>query len=199
MKATYIRVSTVEQNLDRQQVETIGTIFTDKISGSVKFSERPAGAKLLEQIKEGNIKEVNVHSIDRLGRNTIDVLTTIELITSHGCNVISKKEGLQMFIEGKPNPIAKMMIGILSTLAEFELQRSKERQMEGIAAAKLKGTYKTNQRPTGSTEPTEVFLNKLSTKKIIKYLNQGFSVRTTARMAEVSPSSVQKVQKILKK
>lgn len=196
MKATYIRVSTLEQNTDRQTNDTTGVIFTDKISGAVLFEERPAGKKLLQAITDGNITELEVHSIDRLGRNTIDILTTIKKITSLGCNVISKKEGLSMMIDGKENPMAKMMIGILSTLSEFELQRIKERQTEGIAAAKIKGTYKTNSRPTGTTETTEQFLAKKKVQNIIKYLKQNHSIRATAKLSEASISLVQKVQKL---
>lgn len=198
MKATYIRVSTNEQQTDRQDKETYGTIYTDKVSGSISFKERPAGAKLIAAIEEGIIKELHVHSIDRLGRNTIDILTTIEYITNQGCNLISKKEGLQMLIDGKPNPMAKMLIGILSTLAEFELQRIKERQAEGIAAAKLKGTYKTNARPIGTGDTKDKFFAKKKVQSIIKYLQQGNSIRNTAKLAEASISLVQKVQKMTK-
>lgn len=197
MIATYIRVSSLEQNTDRQTTETTGVIFSDKISGSVLFEERPAGKKLLQAITDGTITELQVHSIDRLGRNTIDILTTIQKITELGCNVISKKEGLTMLIDGKPNPMAKMMIGILSTLSEFELQRIKERQAEGIAAAKTKGTYTTNARPIGTTETTEQFLNKKKVQSIIKHLKQGNSLRKTALLSEASLSLVQKVQKMM--
>jgi DNA invertase Pin-like site-specific DNA recombinase len=196
MKATYIRVSTLEQNTDRQTADTNGVIFTDKVSGAVLFEERPAGKKLLEAITDGTITELEVHSIDRLGRNTIDILTTIQKITALGCNVISKKEGLSMMIDGKENPMAKMMIGILSTLSEFELQRIKERQKEGIAAAKEKGTYKTNSRPTGTTETTEQFLAKKKVQNIIKYLKQNHSIRAAAKLSGASVSLVQKVQKL---
>jgi len=197
MIATYIRVSSLDQNTDRQKQETTGVIYTDKISGSVLFEERPAGKKLLQAITDGTITELQVHSIDRLGRNTIDILTTIQKITELGCNVISKKEGLTMMIDGKPNPMAKMMIGILSTLSEFELQRIKERQAEGIAAAKNKGTYTTNARPIGSTETTEQFLNKKKVQSILKHLKQGNSLRKTALLSEASLSLVQKVQKMM--
>lgn len=197
MIATYIRVSSLDQNTDRQNQETTGVIFTDKISGSVLFEERPAGKKLLQAITDGTITELQVHSIDRLGRNTIDILTTIQKITELGCNVISKKEGLTMMIDGKPNPMAKMMIGILSTLSEFELQRIKERQAEGIAAAKNKGTYTTNARPIGTTETTEQFLNKKKVQSILKHLKQGNSLRKTALLSEASLSLVQKVQKMM--
>lgn len=199
MKAIYIRVSTTEQNTNRQENNIEGAkVFTDKISGSIPFSERPEGSKLMKLIKDGDIKELHVHSIDRLGRNTIDILTTIKLITSYGCNVISEKEGLKMLdADGKPNPIANLMIGILSTLAEFELSRIKERQAEGIKEAKKRNQYV--GRTVGTTEAPEVFLNKAKTKEIIKYLKSGESIRRTAKLSGSSISLVQKVIKLTKK
>ena len=198
MRAIYIRVSTTEQNTNRQENNIEGAkVFIDKISGSIPFAERPEGNKLLNLIKEGNVSELHVHSIDRLGRNTIDILTTIKLITSYNCNVISQKEGLTMLIDGKPNPIANLMIGILSTLAEFELSRIKERQKEGIEKAKIKSVYV--GRAPGSNEPNEVFLNKLKTKEILKYLKAGESIRRTAKLSGTSVSLVQKVIKLTSK
>jgi DNA invertase Pin-like site-specific DNA recombinase len=193
MKSIYIRVSTTEQNTDRQETNIEGAkVYPDKISGSIPFAKRPEGAKLMNDIIAGAISEVHVHSIDRLGRNTLDILTTIKLITSYGCNVISEKEGLKMLIDGKPNPVATLMVGILSTLAEFELTRSKERQTEGIAKAKEKKVYV--GRATGTTEAPEVFLNKKTTQEVIKYLKAGESIRRTAKLAGVSVSTVQKVK-----
>jgi DNA invertase Pin-like site-specific DNA recombinase len=81
-------------------------------------------------------------------------------------------------------------------LSEFELQRIKERQKEGIAAAKEKGTYKTNSRPTGTTETTEQFLAKKKVQNIIKYLKQNHSIRAAAKLSGASVSLVQKVQKL---
>jgi len=112
-------------------------------------------------------------------------------------NVISTKEGLQTIIDGKENPLAKLMVGILSTLAEFELARIKERQAEGIAAAKSKGTYKDNGRKFGTVETPEEFLNKASSKKILKYIKQGYSLRTVAKLTECSLGKVQKVNNLV--
>jgi DNA invertase Pin-like site-specific DNA recombinase len=92
--------------------------YTDLNSGTVKFIDRPEGNKLMLEIENGIISELYVYSIDRFGKNASDILSTINLITSKGCNVIAEKEGLQMMIDGKENPIAKMVIGILSTLSE---------------------------------------------------------------------------------
>ncbi|MBC7845513.1 MAG: recombinase family protein [Flavobacterium sp.] len=199
MKAIYIRVSTTEQNTNRQENTIEGAkVFIDKISGSIPFSERPEGSKLMNLIKEGNVSELHVHSIDRLGRNTIDILTTIKLITSYNCNVISEKEGLKMLdADGKPNPIANLMIGILSTLAEFELSRIKERQAEGIKEAKKRNQYV--GRAIGTAETTEVFLNKAKTKEIQKYIKAGESIRRAAKLSGASISLVQKVIKLTSK
>lgn len=197
-KVFYVRVSTQEQNTDRQiftrEIKMGVTIVQDKCSGSVSFAEREGGKKVLSM---GDLKELHVHSIDRLGRNSLDILQTIQTLTKKGVNVISEKEGLQTLIEGKENPIAKLMIGILGTLAEFELNRIKERQAEGIAAAKTKGKY--NGRPVGSAEDDEKFLSKYP--KVVKALKNGESVNSIAndKRFDVSRMTVIKIKKILNK
>ena len=197
-KVFYVRVSTQEQNTDRQiftrEIKMGVTIVQDKCSGSISFAEREGGKKILSM---GDLKELHVHSIDRLGRNSLDILQTIQTLTKKGVNVISEKEGLQTLIEGKENPIAKLMIGILGTLAEFELNRIKERQAEGIAAAKTKGKY--NGRPVGSAEDDEKFLSKYP--KVVKALKNGESVNSIAnsKIMNVSRMTVIKIKKILNK
>ena len=191
MKAKYIRVSTKEQNTDRQE-DFDGLTYIDECSGSIPFKNRAEAKKLLDN-KE--IREVHIHSIDRLGRNTLDIMQTIQNFTSKGINVISTKEGLQTLIDGKENPIAKMMIGILGTLAEFELSRIKERQSEGIAKAKERGVY-SRSRKRGA-EGTEVFVNKASTQSILKHLRDNESVRRTALLSKTSEGTVKKVKKML--
>jgi DNA invertase Pin-like site-specific DNA recombinase len=191
MKAKYIRVSTKEQNTDRQ-AEFNGLTYSDVCSGSISFKDRSEAKKLLDN-KE--ITEVHVHSIDRLGRNTLDIMQTIQDFTLNGINVVSTKEGLQTLINGKENPVAKMMIGILGTLAEFELARGKERQAEGIAKKKAKGGYL--GRTVGSSEKIEVFVNKASTQSVLKYLRENESVRRTALLSKTSEGTVKKVKKYL--
>lgn len=192
MKVKYNRVSTIEQNLDRQD-NFKGLTYADKCSGSIAFIDRTEASKLLANEE---VTEVLVTSIDRLGRNTIDIMQTIQGFTDKGINVISQKEGLQTIVDGKENPVAKMMIGILGTLAEFELTRIKERQAEGIAKAKTKGAY--TGRSKGSTEDVETFTNKKSTQAILRYLKQGYSINNTAKLSETSTGSVKKVKKMIK-
>lgn len=191
MKAKYIRISTTEQNIDRQ-TNFKGLTYIDKISGSIAFKERPQAKKLLDN---KDVTEVHVHSIDRLGRNTLDIMQTIQDFTNKRINVVSEKEGLQTIVDGKENPIAKMMIGILGTLAEFELNRSKERQVEGIAKAKEKGVYL--GRSKGSKESLDKFMSKASTQAIIRHLKANESIRRTAKLSDVSIGKVQKVKKYI--
>ncbi len=196
MKAVaYNRVSTDEQNPSRQEIEGIKN-FTDKISGSISFAKRPAAKKLLAEIEKGNINEVRISSIDRLGRNTLDIMQTIQDLTSKGVNVVSTKEGFQTLIDGKENPMAKLLIGILSTLAAFELDRIKERQTEGIAKAKARGTYKTNGG-NKLTETKETFLSKSKNKKCYNLIKQGNSLRTAAKLSDVSLGTASKVNKLV--
>jgi DNA invertase Pin-like site-specific DNA recombinase len=192
MIVKYIRISTTEQNTDRQE-KFDGKVYIDKISGSTPFAERPQAKKLLNN-KE--ITEIHVHSIDRLGRNTLDIMQTIQNFTSIGINVVSDKEGLNTIVDGKENPIAKMMIGILGTLAEFELSRGRESKAEGIANAKLKGVYM--GRKKGTTESIDKFVNKASTQAILKYLKQNESTKRTALLSKTSEGTVKKVKKLIR-
>ena len=192
MKVKYIRVSSIGQNTDRQD-DFNGKTYTDECSGSIAFKDRLRAKELLANEE---VTEVLVHSIDRLGRNTIDIMQTIQGFTERGINVVSQKEGLHTIVDGKENPVAKMMIGILGTLAEFELTRIKERQAEGIAKAKQKGSYA--GRLTGSTESTETFANKKSTKEVLKYLRQGYSISKAAKLSSTSTGTVKKVKKMIR-
>jgi DNA invertase Pin-like site-specific DNA recombinase len=191
MRVKYIRVSTTEQNTDRQEFN--GKSYIDKCSGSIAFKDRKEASKLLAN---DEVTEILVHSIDRLGRNTIDIMQTIQDFTSRGINVISEKEGLSTLIDRKVNPVAKMIIGILGTLAEFELSRIKERQTEGIAKAKAKGVY--SGRSIGSEEGIVQFTNKASTQGILKYLRLGESINRTALLSKTSTGKVKKVKKLIK-
>ena len=99
-------------------------------------------------------------------------------------------------IEGKVNAIASLIIGILSTLAQHELERLKERQREGIARAKDRRVY-SSHGGNRKEETREEFLSKSDTKKIIKYLNEGNSLRRSALLSKASLGKVQKVARVL--
>ena len=198
MKINYVRISSGSQSNDIQvfNLPSDNKVFKDTCSGSIAFSERSEGAKIIELVKEGRIDTIYINDISRIGRDNIDVLNMIQFFTENGVNLISRREGLSTMIEGKVNPIASLIIGILSTLAQHELERLKERQREGIARAKDRGVY-SSHGGNRKEETREEFLAKSDTKKIIKYLNEGNSLRRSALLSKASLGKVQKVARVL--
>lgn len=133
-RVAYIRVSSVGQNVDRQLPdEKFDKTFTDK--ASAKDTDRPALADLLDYVREGDT--VVVHSIDRLARNLADLEKLVDQLNSKGVSVEFRKESL--IFSGGADPMQKLLFQMLGAVAEFERSMIRERQREGIAAAKAAG------------------------------------------------------------
>jgi DNA invertase Pin-like site-specific DNA recombinase len=142
----YRRVSTLDQSTARQlEGETLDRVFEDKLSG--KDTNRPQLQAMLKHVREGDT--VIVHSLDRLGRNLADLQKLIDDLTSRGVAVEFMKEHLTF--TGEDTPMARLMLGIMGSVAEFERSMIRERQREGIALAKVAGVYK-GRKPALSPE-----------------------------------------------
>lgn len=196
MKAKYIRVSTEEQNIGRQELNSknFDKIFIDKVSGAIPFTERKEASKLMNEISNGTITEVSVNSIDRLGRNILDILTVIESFNQHNVNLFVENIGMYSLINNTQNPTFKMVISVLGNVAEMERNTMLERQKQGIELAKAKGVY--TGRLFGTKMSDVQLLEKY--KKVVKELNNGQSLRRSALIGECSLATAQKIQKILK-
>jgi DNA invertase Pin-like site-specific DNA recombinase len=197
MKVFYSRVSTEEQNSDRQQqnLKDFDHTFTDTCSGAIPIWERPKGSQIKKLIDEGKLTHLEIHSIDRLGRNTIDVLTVWKELTEMGIRVVCRNPNFQNINEeGKTDIFSQLMLSILSTMSEFERKMIKERQMEGINLRKVKGLY--TGRHIGTTESKEKYLQKPKIQKIIKDIENGYTVREIMEMRNASPSTIIKVKKL---
>ncbi|PIV94356.1 MAG: resolvase, partial [Flavobacteriaceae bacterium CG17_big_fil_post_rev_8_21_14_2_50_33_15] len=120
----YSRISTVSQSSSRQvaNFKTHGefkaeNLFVDKVQGNIPFLERPEASKLFDVVtgpdKDG--VTIVVDSIDRLGRNLIDVLNTIERFTANGINLKSIKEGFETLVNGEKNPIAIIVTSVMGS------------------------------------------------------------------------------------
>ena len=126
----YIRVSSVDQNSDRQLSDTsLDVVFEDKCSG--KDTQRPQLKACLRHLRSGDA--LHVHSIDRLARNLKDLQTLVEELTGRGVTIRFNKENLTF--TGDANPMQKLMLQMMGAFAEFERSMIRERQREGIAAA----------------------------------------------------------------
>ena len=138
MDFAYKRVSTIDQNLDRQlHGLKFDREYVEKVSG--KDINRPELKSLLLNIREGDV--VHIHEMSRLARNTKDLLEIVEQIVESGGTIKFHKENLE-FKSGKKNPFQDLMLNLLSSIAQFERDLLLERQREGIAIAKTKGKYK---------------------------------------------------------
>lgn len=149
MKYGYARVSSSGQNLTAQikQLQEAGceTIYKEKVSGR-GTENREQFKQLLKKVKESDT--IVVTKLDRFARSTKDALTTIEYLNSKGISLIVLNMGGDKIDTG--TAIGKLMITVLSGIAEFEADMIRERQLEGIEEAKKRGVYK--GRPKKYTE-----------------------------------------------
>jgi len=137
----YKRVSTTDQNLDRQLVEVAcDREYVEKVSA--KDTNRPQLQAMLQNVRAGDV--VHVHELSRLGRSVKDLLEIVEQITSAGATVKFHKENLEFKGRDK-DPFQALMLNLLSSIAQFERELLLSRQREGIAIAKQKGKYKGKQ------------------------------------------------------
>lgn len=133
----YIRVSTLDQNTERQlDGLKLDKIFTDKASG--KDTNRPQLKAALEYVRDGDT--LIVHSLDRLARNLVDLKNIVSELTARDVTVEFVKEHLTFTCED--NAMSNLLLSVMGAFAEFERSLIRERQREGIALAKKAGVYK---------------------------------------------------------
>ena len=196
MIAFYARVSSLDQRTDRQLTLTKGMkVFEDKCSGSIPFQDRPAGKMVINTMVAGDLDELVVHSLDRLGRDLLDILKTIELFTRHTVPILIQKEGLRTLDDdGRQNPTSRLVISVLGVVAEMERSQIRERQLEGIALAKARGAY-VGRRP-GSVEGRAKFLAKPRIRQISDYLQRGLKGTEIRKIVSCSPNTISKVKRL---
>ena len=148
----YIRVSTVEQNEERQQKaledKLIDKMYIEKASG--KDTNRPKLKEMLDYVREGDT--IYIQDFSRLARNVKDLLSIVDQLQDKGVNLISLKENLDL-----NTPQGKLQLTMLGAIYEFERAMIRERQAEGIAIAKAKGKYKGRKKITFPSNWEEVY------------------------------------------
>ena len=177
-KYGYARVSSTSQdtNLQEAALKQAGctVIRTEKISGASREGRNEL-ATILEFIREGDV--LVVHKLDRLGRNTRDVLNLVHSIAKRGASL----QVLEPAIDTS-GPMGTMVLTVLGMVSEMELGFIKERQRAGIEAAKAKGVYK--GRPAS-----------LDHQRIVKLKKQGLGATAIARDVGCSRGAVYKILK----
>lgn len=163
MKVAYIRVSTVEQNENRQleamKDKGIEKYFTEKVSG--KDTNRPQLQEMLDFVREDDT--VYIHDFSRLARSTEDLLNIVNRLNEKGVHLVSNKENLDT-----STPTGKLMLTMIAAINQFERENMLERQREGIALAKKEGRYKGGQPKQIDKELFDSLLDEYKSRKINK-------------------------------
>ena len=147
----YIRVSTLDQNPDRQlEGAQVSKAFIDKASG--KDTQRPQLDALLSYVRDGDT--LVVHSMDRLARNLDDLRRLVQQLTGRGVRIEFVKEGLTF--TGEDSPMAHLLLSVMGAFAEFERALIRERQREGIALAKQRGAYRGRKPVLNTAQAAEL-------------------------------------------
>jgi DNA invertase Pin-like site-specific DNA recombinase len=190
LKAKYIRVSTKEQNTDRQITDNC-RLYIDKLSGLVPFNERPSAKRLIKDIRSGKIDYVSIHSVDRLGRNVVDMQKQLNWFVDNKIQLFC--ENIQMHLinpDGSINLISKMIIDLLSSVSSLEIESIKKRQSQGIQIARAKGVYK--GRKVGAIMSKDNYLKRH--KDVVSLLKDGLSVSKVSRLTGKAYVTVKRVK-----
>ena len=185
----YARVSTSEQHADNQihEIEAAGfsvnerRIVTESISGSVAASERPQFSRLLDRLEPDDV--LIVTKLDRLGRNAMDVRSTVERLAADGVRVHCLALGGVDLM----SPAGKMTMGVLTAVAEFERDLLIERTHAGMARARAEG--KVMGRPPALTKERQA--------EVMQRLAMGVSVAQLARDYGTTRQSIMRIREKL--
>lgn len=205
MKAViYARVSSTNdrQSTDRQVVDLmkyaeyvkmdVVKVFEEKVSGAKRNSERPVLTEALNYCRTEHIDMLLVSELSRLGRNALEVLSTVKDLADDKINLYLHKEKFTLLDDnGELATFATIMLATLSTCAQLERENIKYRLSSGRKQYIEKGGKL--GRKEGSTKSMDK--KKEEYKGVLKYLKQGLPIRQVAKLTDVSASTVQRLKK----
>jgi len=200
----YSRVSSISdrQNTERQIKDlssfaqnnqiTIKSIFEEKISGAKKLEDKPVLLECLDFCVANKINYLLLSELSRLGRSTLQVLKSLEILHESGVNVYIQNLNLYTLLDnGEINPMASIIITVMAEMAAIERTNIVYRLNSGrtnyIANGGKLGRSKNSFKPQEK--------KKEEYKQVISLLKKGTSVRNTAKLCEVGVSTVQRIKK----
>ncbi|PJJ09830.1 DNA invertase Pin-like site-specific DNA recombinase [Flavobacterium sp. 1] len=200
----YSRVSTNSQDFKRQTEELmefskknnyeIVNIFEEKISGGKTNEERPQLMEMINFVKINKIDKVLCWELSRIGRNTIEVLKTIQLLNENCISLYIKNHNIETLNDKcEINPMSQFLIQILTSVSEMEKTQIRQRIKSGYESFRKNGGVV--GRKIGFKKDNEALLTEH--KDVVKLLKQGYSVRKTMKLTEKSSGTVQKIKKLI--
>ena len=200
----YTRVSTNVQDYQRQIEElqqfasshdwNVLQVFSEKVSGVKKNEERQELSKMLDYINNNQVDKVLVWELSRLGRNTLEVLKSIDVLNSMGVTLFIKNYGIETLdAEGKPNVMAQFLVTILAEVARMERSTIKERMNSGYQK------YRADGGKVGRKHGYKKNNDKLHEEyaDVFRLLKKGLSLRNIAKLTNHSINTVVKCKSIL--
>lgn len=199
MKVKYNRVSTLQQTGNRFEADTdyYDLTLMDKVSGTLRFKDRPEAGKLIKMIEDGLVKDLVVEELSRLGRSMGDVIGTLEWLEKYEVNVTVRNLGIQSRPQNQRNLIWGILTATLAGLYSLELENIKTITSTGRMVYVQRGGKL--GRPIGTNQTEKQFIEKEVTQKIIRLLNKGRSIREISNHLNTSTSTVLKAKKIATK
>jgi len=201
MKVFYSRISTDEGQTHKRQLQDLkgfDYVFCDVISGSVPLFERGKGSEIKKLMDEGKLTHLEVHSIDRLGRNTIDLLTNWKLFTDNNVTVVCRNPNIRNFDEkGNPDKFSELLLSICGIMYSFEKENILSRVRDGVRLKRMTNPEVYIGRRVGTSYTPEVFLQRKRSQDILNYLNKGtYTYKEISRILGVSQTTISKVKKM---
>lgn len=182
MNIGYKRVSTLDQTTARQLVGIeLERVYEDKASGATK--DRPELKRCLDALRSGDT--LHIHSVDRLSRSMRDLIEIVEQVIKAGASIIIYSPRLE-FRASEDNYFQTFQLQLFASIAQLERSMSRERQREGIAQAKLKGTK--SGKPFG-TQP----LDMSRRSEAIELSKLGNNISQIAKHMNLSRGSIYKL------
>ena len=190
-QSTSRQVADLTDYANRNGLEVVG-VYEEHISGAKRNEERAVLAECINYAVTNSVEVVLFSELSRCGRAVWEVLDTIRTLKDNGINAYFQKEGLSLFgTDGKENPYLAVMVSVLGVCAQLERENITYRLNSGRKLAIERGVKM--GRRVGSVKSREQKQEEYN--KVIRSLRAGKSVRDTAKICEVSVSTVQRVKK----
>lgn len=188
------QVADLEAYAQATGLRIVHEAFTEHISGAKRNSEREVLAACLDYCEQEHIDVLLISELSRLGRNVWEVQENVKRCIDNGLNVYFQKEQFSLFMaDGKTNPFTAIFVAVLGTCAQMEREAIYYRLNSGRAQAIERGVKM--GRKVGSTKSDAEILEQYP--EAVKRIRKGQPIREIAKLCGVSPTTVQKLKKII--
>jgi DNA invertase Pin-like site-specific DNA recombinase len=200
----YARVSTLNQDYQRQISDLtdfakrndmmVDNIFAETVSGVKRQEDRPGLLRMIDYVKNNNIDKVLVSEVSRLHRTQLGLLETISLLNENRISVFIQNLNIETLTEDKKvNPMAQLLVSLLSEIANLEKGNIRERMQSGYQNF-IKNGGSVGRR-VGYKKDNQTIITQYA--EDIKLLKKGYSLRNIQKITGTSVNTLRKVNALI--